>query len=138
PPCGGMRPAIYSRLRPKIFIWEIIPKLSGAVYLAFREGSPDAMTNQAHNPKEQSMQGRKKATAAALASAALACAPALVHAQAVVMAGSYQNFDVLNNTGGEACGFEMEVHGVSSSQLTRIFPSNFNPSVIRYGFGTAT
>src|SRR5205085_4059840 len=59
-------------------------------------------------------------------------------AQAVVMAGSYQNFDVLNNTGSETHGFEMEVWGISKSQLTRIFPSNFNASVIRYGFGTAT
>jgi hypothetical protein len=32
-----------------------------------------------------------------------------VQAQAA-MAGSYGNFDVLNNTGGPACGFEMEVH----------------------------
>jgi hypothetical protein len=59
-------------------------------------------------------------------------------AQSIVMAGSYQNFDVLNHTGGEAYGFEMEVHGVSKSQLTRIFPSNFNAAVIRYGVGTAT
>src|SRR5689334_1786775 len=56
----------------------------------------------------------------------------------IVMAGSYQNFDVLNNTGAPTYGFEMEVHGVSKSQLTRIFPSNFNPGVIRYGIGTAT
>ncbi len=28
----------------------------------------------------------------------------------------------------------MEVWGVSASQLTRIFPSNFNAGVIRYGF----
>ena len=66
-------------------------------------------------------------------------APSAVQAQAIVMAGSYQNFDVLNNTGGTAYGFEMEVHGVSKSQLTRIFPSNFpNLNVIRYGVGTAT
>lgn len=56
----------------------------------------------------------------------------------VAMAGSYQNFDVLNNTGGEACGFEMEVWGVSAAQIFRIFPSNFNAGVIRYGFGRAT
>lgn len=64
--------------------------------------------------------------------------PTDVRAQAVVMAGSYQNFDVLNNTGAPTYGFEMEVWGVSASQLTRIFPSNFNAGVIRYGFGTAT
>ena len=32
----------------------------------------------------------------------------------------------------------MEVWGVSAAQLTRIFPSNFNAGVIRYGFGSAT
>src|SRR6185436_13609409 len=74
----------------------------------------------------------------ALISAGLASISAGVGAQAIVMAGSYQNFDVLNNTGGPTYGFEMEVHGVSKSQLTRIFPSNFNAGVIRYGFGTAT
>ena len=66
-----------------------------------------------------------------------ACALA-AQAQAVVVAGSYQNFDVLNNTGAPTYGFEMEVWGVSKSQLTRVFPSNFNATVIRYGFGTAT
>jgi List-Bact-rpt repeat protein len=64
--------------------------------------------------------------------------PTHARAQSIVMAGNYQNFDVLNNTGQPTEGFEMEVHGVSSSQLTRIFPSNFNAGVIRYGFGTAT
>lgn len=59
-------------------------------------------------------------------------------AQSIVMAGSYQNFDVLNNTGAPTHGFEMEIHGISKSQLTRIFPSNFNSSVIRYGIGSAT
>ena len=75
---------------------------------------------------------------ALVATALAAAAPQAYAQQAVVMAGSYGNFDVLNNTGGQACGFEMEVHGVSSSQLTRIFPSNFNAGVIRYGFGHAT
>ena len=74
----------------------------------------------------------------ALLSAGLASVSAGVQAQGIVMAGNYQNFDVLNNTGGQTCGFEMEVWGVSKSQLTRIFPSNFNAHVIRYGFGTAT
>jgi List-Bact-rpt repeat protein len=74
----------------------------------------------------------------ALISAGLLSVSAGAQAQAVVMAGSYQNFDVLNNTGEPTYGFEMEVYGVSAAQLTRIFPSNFNPGVIRYGFGTAT
>ncbi len=80
----------------------------------------------------------RKLTISALMSAALMSVSAGAQAQAVVMAGSYQNFDVLNNTGAPTYGFEMEVWGVSASQLTRIFPSNFNPGVIRYGFGTAT
>ncbi len=83
---------------------------------------------------EKGPSGRLCTAAAVLA---LLAAPLAAQAQAVVMAGNYQNFDVLSNTGGEACGFEMEVWGVSKSQLTRIFPSNFNAGVIRYGFGQA-
>ena len=76
--------------------------------------------------------------AAALTALSLSVGSVDAQAQAVVMAGNYQNFDVLNTTGAPTYGFEMEVWGVSSSQLTRIFPSNFNAGVIRYGFGTAT
>ncbi len=74
----------------------------------------------------------------ALAALCLGTAAAGAQAQSIVMAGNYQNFDVLINTGGVVYGFEKEVHGVSKSQLTRIFPSNFYPTVIRYGFGSAT
>jgi List-Bact-rpt repeat protein len=80
----------------------------------------------------------RKLIVGVLMSAAFVTVPAGVRAQSIVMAGNYQNFDVLNNTGGQTCGFEMEVWGVSASQLTRIFPSNFNAGVIRYGFGKAT
>ncbi len=76
--------------------------------------------------------------AALAAFAAFGLAPLGAQAQAVVMAGSYQNFDVLNDTGAPTYGFEMEIWGVSKSQLSRIFPSNFNAGVIRYGFGQAT
>ena len=75
---------------------------------------------------------------AALTALCLGVGSVGAQAQAIVMAGNYQNFDVLNSTGAPTYGFEMEVHGVSASQLTRIFPSNFNAGVIRYGFGTAT
>lgn len=82
---------------------------------------------------------RRMLLAASLLIAASAMAPGEAAAQSIIMAGNYQNFDVLNNTGGTAYGFEMEVRGVSKSQLTRIFPSNFpNLNVIRYGVGTAT
>jgi sugar (pentulose or hexulose) kinase len=74
----------------------------------------------------------------ALAALGLAAPTTGAQAQSIVMAGNHQNFDVLNNTGAPTYGFEMEVYGVSTSQLTRIFPSNFNVGVIRYGFVTAT
>ena len=77
-------------------------------------------------------------TRLALAALCLVAAGGAAQAQSIVMAGNYQNFDVLNNTGAPTYGFEMEVRGVSSKDLTRIFPSNFDPTVIRYGVGTAT
>src|ERR1043165_5464070 len=67
-----------------------------------------------------------------------AAAVAQVPPPAIVMAGVYQNFDVLNNTGGPTYGFEMEVHRVSKSQLKRLFPPHFNPGAIRSGLWTAT
>ena len=93
-------------------------------------------SHQARPPRQPSR--RLSAWPATLAALCLSAASAGAQAQAVVMAGSYQNFDVLNNTGAPVHGFEMEVWGVSKSQLTRIFPSNFNAGVIRYGFGQAT
>ena len=90
-------------------------------------------------PRESSpCRNQRRWWPAALAVLCLGTTSLGVRAQAVVMAGSYQNFDVLNNTGAPTHGFEMEVWGVSKSQLTRIFPSNFNAGVIRYGFGQAT
>ena len=80
---------------------------------------------------------RPRRTFTLLAAACLSAMALGAKAQ-VVMAGSYQNFDVLNSTGAPTHGFEMEVWGVSKAQLTRIFPSNFNATVIRYGFGQAT
>ena len=88
---------------------------------------------------EWGLRSCRRLGAAMLLAASWALAPHVAGAQSIVMAGSYQNFDVLNNTGGTVYGFEMEVYGVSKSQLTRIFPSNFpNLNVIRYGVGTAT
>ena len=80
----------------------------------------------------------KQSWPAVLAALTVGAAAFGAQAQSIVMAGNYQNFDVLNNTGSVVYGFEMEVYGVSKSQLTRIFPSNFYPTVIRYGFGSAT
>ena len=54
------------------------------------------------------------------------------HAQVI---GSYDNFDCFNDTGETAEGFEIDVEDISSTDLTREFPSNFSstPWVIRYG-----
>lgn len=98
-------------------------------------------------PRRRSL-GAPRRLPRAVAMAALAVglgsaiAPAL--AQSVVMAGSYGNFDVLNNTGKPTHGLEVEVHGISKSHLTRIFrywPAYSHVSggnVIRYDAGTAS
>ena len=55
------------------------------------------------------------------------------------MAGSLSNFDVLNNTGEPAHGFEIQMEGIQAADLTRIFgywPA-LGGNVIRYGAGTA-
>ena len=77
-------------------------------------------------------------TAAGVALAG-ALAPLTAQAQAVVMAGSLGNFDVLNNTGEPAHGFEIQMDGIQAADLTRIFgywPA-YGGNVIRYGAGTA-
>jgi hypothetical protein len=43
--------------------------------------------------------------------------PSLVHAQTATIYGSAGNFDVVNNTGEDACGFEMDLEGVSSNSF---------------------
>lgn len=54
------------------------------------------------------------------------------------MVGTLSNFDVLNNTGQEAHGFEIQIEGVSSADIYRIFGNWGGTNVIRYGQGTAT
>lgn len=73
-----------------------------------------------------------------LAAAALACglAGGAAHGQVI---GSYDNFDVFNDTGQTAEGFEIDVEDVNPADLTREFPSNFAQSwLIRYGLPTVT
>lgn len=68
---------------------------------------------------------------------AVVLAPAISHAQTAVV-GSLANFDVLNNTGGETHGFEIQVEGISKADIYRIFGNWGGTNVIRYGQGTAT
>ncbi len=61
---------------------------------------------------------------------ALFCAGAAGGASASpVLYGSLSNFDVYNDTGSETHGFEIELHGVSSSDVTYTFGGTYN----RYG-----
>jgi Divergent InlB B-repeat domain len=67
-------------------------------------------------------------------------APETAHAQGAAMVGSSANFDVLNNTGEVAHGFEIQAEGISSADIYRIFgywPA-LGGNVIRYGSGTTT
>ncbi len=59
-------------------------------------------------------------------------------AQAPAMVGTLGNFDVLNNTGEETHGFEIQLEGVHSADIYRIFGNWGGTNVIRYGAGTAT
>ena len=45
---------------------------------------------------------------------ALLSAPCLLQAQTVTMYGALSNFDVINDTGETAHGFEIEIHGITS------------------------
>jgi hypothetical protein len=65
---------------------------------------------------------RQAILAAALASVASS-------ASALSYFGSLSNFDVLNDTGSEKEGFEIEIHGVSSSDISYTFGGSYN----RYG-----
>jgi hypothetical protein len=58
---------------------------------------------------------------------AMAGVPAVMQAQGVTMFGSLSNFDVLNDTGQDAHGFEIELDGVNSQQVYVTF------NATRYG-----
>lgn len=63
---------------------------------------------------------------------ALLAAPAILQAQTVTLFGALSNFDVLNDTGQDAHGFEIELDGVTTSQIAFEFNST------RYGGSTLT
>lgn len=69
---------------------------------------------------------------------ALLATSLIAQAQAPAIVGSLGNFDVLNNTGEEAHGFEIQMEGVSAADIYRIFGNWSGTNVIRYGAGTAT
>src|SRR3954466_3966460 len=55
-----------------------------------------------------------KAILSSAALLALLTAPAAIQAQTVTMYGALSNFDVINDTGEPAYGFEIEIHGPTS------------------------
>jgi hypothetical protein len=69
-----------------------------------------------------------------LVEVALACAPLAAPAIAQTMFGSLSNFDVVNDTGQIARGFDIELEGVNPSDIFSTFGAPF----IRYGDPTIT
>src|SRR4051812_23801058 len=67
----------------------------------------------------------------------LLAAPASSQAQ-TTMVGTLGNFDALNDTGQETHGFEIQLEGITSKDIYRIFGSSGATNYIRYGQGTAT
>src|SRR5579884_1160951 len=63
---------------------------------------------------------------------ALLTTPFAVRAQSVTMFGALTNFDVYNDTGQDAHGFEIELDGVTAAQVPYYFSST------RYGGPTIT
>ena len=63
---------------------------------------------------------------------AIALALAVTQASATSVYGSLGNFDVVNDTGSETHGFEIELEGISSTDIYR----TFNIPFIRYNTPT--
>src|SRR4029077_10706464 len=61
---------------------------------------------------------------------ALLAAPLVARAQTATVYGSLGNFDVVNNTGQDAHGFEIELDGLQAADVAYTF------SVQRYGVST--
>jgi len=94
-----------------------------------------------HRPYRRPAWYRKAVIGAAL-SLGLLTLPITARAQQAAIVGSLANFDVLNNTGEQAHGFEIQMEGIHAADLYRIFgagaPFGYPTDVIRYGQGTAT
>lgn len=69
----------------------------------------------------------RKRAARTAAIAALAIAPLCGQTQGITVFGSLSNFDVYNDTGQDAYGFQIELDGLSPQQVVGTFPST------RYG-----
>jgi hypothetical protein len=74
----------------------------------------------------------RRLTVTRLAALIAASAALSAFAQTATIYGALGNFDVVNNTGQDACGFEVELEGVPSSAYGGAFTTQ------RYGFPTVT
>jgi hypothetical protein len=82
---------------------------------------------------------RPLAAAIALSTAVVVFAPA-TQAQTATISGSLGNFDVVNNTGQDTCGFEVELEGIPVDTLLYTFSANrFGaPAIAPYSTGTVS
>jgi hypothetical protein len=72
---------------------------------------------------------------ALLATSSMFILSSSAHAQIM---GSIGNFDVVNDTGETAEGFEIEIEDINPSDITRAFPSNFSSQEYVQRFGIPT
>jgi Divergent InlB B-repeat domain len=75
---------------------------------------------------------RAKASAAGAFAALLLAAPPAAHAQSATIYGALSNFDAINNEPSNACGFEIQLEGITSADISGYWPGN------KYGTPTAT
>jgi hypothetical protein len=92
---------------------------------------------QKSSPNKLSARRRKSFFVAALSLILLALAPSSLRAQTATVSGSLSNFDVINNTGHDAHGFEIQFEGLQPAEVL----STFNiqrygtPEIIPYATG---
>jgi MBG domain-containing protein len=65
-------------------------------------------------------------------------APVASYAQNATIIGSLANFDVVNDTEGEKEGFEIQLEGINSADITRVFGQSASQCYIRYCIGSIT
>lgn len=82
----------------------------------------------------------RKVLLGALVAAGLAGTTGVVHAQTATFYGSLGNFDAVNNTGEDACGFQMDLPGVpDTTQLGAFSVNRYGaPSIAPYNDGTSS
>lgn len=84
------------------------------------------------HPNSKAAFTRRTLIASGLIAMGLAVAPSLVQAQTAAISGGLGNFDVVNNTGQDACGFEIEVEGLDPTKVVGSFTAQ------RYGVATVS